>query len=68
MLGRIVGFALFATGDDFADDLAYLGGLTATGKLRAEIGTPAPWDETVHTIDEMRNRRTVGKTVLLVKA
>jgi NADPH:quinone reductase len=67
MLGRIIGFALFATGDDFADDLGYLAGLAAVGRLRAEIGTPAPWDDTVPAIEEMRNRRTVGKTVLIVE-
>ena len=65
-LGTIVGFVLYATGDAFADDLAFLAGLVADGQLHAEIGDPAAWDATPQAIEELRARRAVGKTVLTV--
>jgi NADPH:quinone reductase-like Zn-dependent oxidoreductase len=48
-------------------DLAYLAGLTATGRLDPQIGLTAEWDDAAAAVDALMSRRVAGKAVLLIE-
>lgn len=48
-------------------DLAYLAGLTATGRLDPQIGMTAEWEEAAAAADALMNRTVAGKAVLLIE-
>jgi NADPH2:quinone reductase len=60
-------FYIFQTGvETFGEDLAYLVGLIAAGRLRPEVGLELSWRETARAVQALRERRVTGKAVLLV--
>jgi NADPH:quinone reductase-like Zn-dependent oxidoreductase len=63
----IRGFYIFQTGvETFGEDLAYLVGLIAAGRLRPEVGLELSWRETARAVQALRERKVTGKAVLLV--
>jgi NADPH2:quinone reductase len=60
-------FYIYQSGvDTFGEDLRFLVGLVAAGRLRPQIGNTASWRETAGAIQALRDRRVRGKVVLLV--
>jgi NADPH2:quinone reductase len=48
-------------------DLAYLAGLTATGRLDPQIGLTAEWEDAAAAVDALMSRTVAGKAVLLIE-
>ena len=48
------------------DDLATLVRLTASGRLHPEIGVVSPWQATAKCIADLRSRRILGKSILIL--
>jgi NADPH:quinone reductase-like Zn-dependent oxidoreductase len=62
---RLVGFFLLDPAEGpYSDDLAYLAGLVADGRLDPQIGLEAGWREAARALRELRDRRLPGKAVL----
>jgi NADPH:quinone reductase-like Zn-dependent oxidoreductase len=67
-LARLVGFFVYAVGvETMGADLAVLVGQMAAGNLVPHLGDVRSWERTAETIDELKNRRVVGKAVLRVE-
>ena len=62
------GFSLLAPSEppNFGEDLAYLAGLVADGRLAVEIGYQGSWREAATALRALRERKVEGKAVLLV--
>jgi len=62
------GFSLLAPSEppNFGEDLAYLAGLVADGRLAVEIGYQGSWQEAAMALRSLRERKVEGKAVLLV--
>ncbi|NEB75525.1 zinc-binding dehydrogenase, partial [Streptomyces sp. SID14478] len=52
--------------ESYADDLAALVRLVATGRLHPELGRVTDWSETADTLVDLRERRIRGNAVLTV--
>lgn len=66
-LARLVGFFIYATGEDtFATDLALLADLVARGTLDPQLGSVRDWTETTQAVHALRRRTVTGKTVLTI--
>lgn len=65
---RIEAFSLLAPNQptNFGEDLAYLAGLMAEGRLQAEIDHEGSWRKAADALAALRERRIRGKAVLLV--
>ena len=62
---RIQGFGVYRTPvETFGQDLGYLAGLVAAGKLRAPVGLEVSWRELARATEALRNRQVNGKVVL----
>jgi len=48
-------------------DLAYLAGLTATGRLDPQIGLTAEWEDAAAAVKALMDRAVAGKAVLLIE-
>jgi NADPH:quinone reductase len=48
-------------------DLAYLAGLTATGRLDPQIGLTAEWEDAAVAVKALMDRAVAGKAVLLIE-
>jgi NADPH2:quinone reductase len=67
-LARLVGFFLYATGEEtFGEDLGFLAGLVADGRLRVETSVSWDWSRTAEAVEALRQRRVTGKVVLTVR-
>ncbi len=62
------GFSLLAPSEppNFGEDLGYLAGLVANGRLAVEIGYQGSWKEAATALGSLRERKVEGKAVLLV--
>lgn len=62
------GFSLLAASEppNFGEDLGYLAGLVADGRLAVEIGYQGSWQEAATALGFLRERKVEGKAVLLV--
>jgi NADPH:quinone reductase-like Zn-dependent oxidoreductase len=56
----------FADADAVGDDLRFLAGLVASGRLRVEVGWTGAWERLDEAADALAGRRIVGKAVLHV--
>jgi NADPH:quinone reductase-like Zn-dependent oxidoreductase len=63
---KLVGFLIFRDVHDGAATLARLAGLMAEGRLSAQIDRVASWREAAPLIQDLLDRRVVGKAVLTV--
>jgi NADPH:quinone reductase len=66
-LGRLVGFFVYATGEQtFGEDLATLAGFVAEGRLKVQAGGAWDWSRTADAVEAIRNRQVTGKVVLTI--
>ena len=66
-LARLVGFFLYATGEQtFGEDLGFLAGLVSDGHLRVEASISWDWSRTAEAVEVLRQRQVTGKVVLAV--
>jgi NADPH:quinone reductase-like Zn-dependent oxidoreductase len=56
----------FSVGDRFGEDLAYLVGLLAAGRLDPQVGWRGSWDRASEAAELLLGRRVRGKAVLEV--
>ena len=64
---RVQSFFIYQTGvATFGEDLDYLVGLVAAGRLRPPVGMTASWRNAADAIAALRERRVEGKVALLV--
>lgn len=64
---RIQGFGIYRTPvETFGQDLGYLAGLVAAGKLQAPVGLQVSWRELAGATEALRNRQVNGKVVLTI--
>lgn len=63
--GSVRSFGVYATNiDTFGQDLAYLAGLIAEGRLDAPVGLEKSWRELGSAAEALRDRQVKGKAVL----
>ncbi|MDR0358722.1 MAG: zinc-binding dehydrogenase, partial [bacterium] len=61
------GFGVYRTPvETFGQDLGYLAGLLAAGKLKAPVGLEVSWRELGRATEALRDRRVNGKVVLQI--
>ena len=66
-LVRLVGFLLYATGEEtFGEDLRFLAGLVSDGRLRVEAGVSWDWSRNAEAVEALRQRQVTGMVVLTV--
>ena len=66
-LARLVGFFLYATGEEtFGADLGFLASLVSDGHLRVEASISWDWSRTAEAVEALRQRQVTGKVVLAV--
>ena len=64
---RIQGFGVYRTPvETFGEDLGYLAGLVAAGKLQAPVGLELSWRQLARATEALRNRQVNGKVVLTI--
>ena len=63
---RIQTFMSYASGPGFGADLEILAGLVAAGRLRVDTGLKVAWTDVHKGLDALRERRVVGKAVLVI--
>jgi NADPH:quinone reductase-like Zn-dependent oxidoreductase len=64
-LSRLIAFFIYATGEEtFGEDLRFLAGLVAEGKLSPQLGAVLDWSQTAAAVDALRQRSVTGKVVL----
>jgi NADPH2:quinone reductase len=60
-------FFIYQTGvETFGEDLAFLAGLVAAGRLRPLVGAERSWHEVSRVVRALRERQLRGKAVLIV--
>jgi NADPH2:quinone reductase len=62
--GRLVPFRVYTTDEHtFGEDLGYLAGLVAAGRLEVAIGARLDWERTLEGVEMLRARSVAGKVV-----
>jgi len=64
-LARLIGFFVYATGEDtFGDDLGLLARFVGEARLVVEAGISRDWSGTLDVVEALRARQVTGKAVL----